>query len=142
MANASNTQPVTTPAPETTYFMVLLYRKTVAGPTKRPTKAKAKDLAHALALSRVNRDDLVSFILAGGFHRLPAIPAHVIKNPALRRRDHMGEGSCYVLSVSDLGRATTSPDTVAMSVRIWIEKYLVAAGIIGRDEFAIVVERV
>ena len=122
-------------------FHVLMYRKAVAGPTKKPTKAQAKELAHALALSRVNRDDLVAFILSGGFHKLPAIPAHVVKNPALRRRDHSAPGDCYILTPADLGRASSSAETVSMAARIWIDRYLVATGIIGRDEFAIVIEQ-
>jgi len=142
MANASDTQSVPTPTPLAVNFLILLYRKTATPQTKKPTKAKVAELRHALALARVTRDDLVAFFISGEFHRLPAIPAHVVKNPALRRRDHMNEGDCYVLSVSDLGRATTNPDTMAMSVRIWIEKHLVPAGIVGRDEFAIVVEKV
>lgn len=142
MANASDNQSVPTPAPIAVNFLILIYRKAVAAPTKKPTKAKVAALRHALALARVTRDDLVAFFISGEFHRLPAIPAHVVKNPALRRRDHMNEGDCYVLSVSDLGRAMTNPDTVAMSVRIWIEKHLVATGIVGRDEFAVVVEKV
>lgn len=122
-------------------FLVMLYRKAVAGPTRKPTKAQAKELAHALALSRVNRDDLVAFVLSGAFHKLPAIPAHVVKNPALRRRDHSAIGDCYVLTPADLGRATTSAETVSMAARIWIDRYLVATGIIGRDEFAIVIDQ-
>jgi hypothetical protein len=122
-------------------FHVLMYRKEVAGPTKKPTKAQAKELAHALALARVKRDDLVAFVLSGAFHKLPAIPAHVVKNPALRRRDHSAIGDCYILTPADLGRAASSPETVSMAARIWIERYLVATGIIGRDEFAIVIEQ-
>jgi hypothetical protein len=122
-------------------FHVLMYRKAVAGPTKKPTKAQAKALDHALALARVKREDLVSFVLSGGFHKLPAIPAHVVKNPALRRRDHFAPGDCYILTPADLGRASSSAETVSMAARIWIDRYLVATGIIGRDEFAIVIEQ-
>ena len=142
MANASDTQPVTTPAPMAVNFLILLYRKIATPQTKKPSKVKVAELRHALALARVTRDDLVAFFVSGEFHKLPAIPGHVVKNPALRRRDHMFDGDCYVLSALDLGRAMTNPDTVAMSVRIWIEKHLVPAGIVGRDEFAIVVEKV
>lgn len=117
---------------------ICLYRKISATPTKRPTKAAIAALEFELALSRVHRDDLVAFITSGTFHKLPALPAHVVKNPALRRRDHGSD--CYVLTLSDLGRAQSSPQTIAMSVRQWIEKYLVASGLLAHDEFAIVIE--
>jgi hypothetical protein len=119
-------------------FRILLYRKVGASPTKRPTKALVAALTHALLLARVQRPALVQFFTSGQFHKLPALSPQIVKNPALRRRDHMGDA--YVIEVSDLGRAKGGPDVVAMSVRIWIERYIVAAGIIGRDEFAIVVE--
>jgi hypothetical protein len=119
-------------------FRILLYRKVGASPTKRPTKALIAALAHALMLARVQRPALVEFFTSGQFHRLLALTPQVVKNPALRRRDHMGDA--YVIEASDLGRAKGDPEVVAMSVRIWIERYIVAAGIINRDEFAIVVE--
>jgi len=117
---------------------ILLIHKQCAAPTKKPTKAVVLNLEYELALARVQRPDLVQFFVTGQFHKLPAVPAAVIKNPALRRRDY-GE-QCYVLTPADLGRATTSPQTIAMAVRQWIEKYLVPAGVIARDQFAIVIE--
>jgi len=119
-------------------FTIRLYRKEGVSTTKKPTKAILAKADHALALSRVRRPDLESFIRSGGFHRLPALPSSIVKNPALRRRDHLTD--CYILTDGDLGRSKASGETGAMSVRIWLTRYYADTGVIGTDEFAIVVD--
>jgi hypothetical protein len=119
----------------TIYFMM----KETNNPTRKPSKAKMKELEHVLSLARVRRHDLESFIATGGAHALKRVPAHVVKNPALRKRDYSGPIYAYALTVADLGRAKSSPQTQAMSVYQWILKYYVAAGIFHREEVAIVV---
>jgi len=119
-------------------FIVRLFRKECASPTKKPTKAVLAIADHELALSRVRRPDLESFIRSGGFHQLPALSSSVVKNAALRRRDHLTD--CYVITVNDLGRSMRSPHTAAMSIRIWLTRYYAETGVINLDEFAIVVD--
>jgi len=121
-------------------FIVRLFHKQCAAPTKRPTKAVLAKADHELALSRVRRNDLESFIRSGGFHRLPALPANVVKNAALRRRDYSGPEWCYIITVNDLGRSMRSPSTAAMSIRIWLTRYYAETGVINLDQFAIVVD--
>lgn len=119
---------------------IRLYRKVTNDPSRKPTKAQWDNVLHALALSRTRRPELEAFFRTGGFAKLKPLRAEVVKDPGVRRRDHLGSEFCYVLTGTDLGRAKTRPETVAMAVRQWIERYLVATGVIGHDEFAIAVD--
>jgi hypothetical protein len=117
------------------YLMI----KEVNDKTKKPTKAKLAAVAHELELARVRRPDLEAAIATGKVHALKRVPAHIIKNPALRKRDYSGAVYVYELTVDDMGRAKSSPQTQAMSIYQWLIKYYVAAGIFTREEIAIVI---
>ena len=78
-------------------------------------------------------------IASGRIHALKRVAAHIVKNPALRKRDYSGAEYVYELTEADMGRAKSSPQTQAMSVYQWLIKYYVAAGIFHRDEIAIVI---
>ena len=117
------------------YLMI----KLVSNPTRKPSKAKLKALDHELALARVRRPDLEEVIASGLIHGLKRVPAHVVKNPALRKRDYSGPMYAYELTEADMGRAKSSAETQAMSIYQWLIKYYVAAGILHRDEIAIVI---
>jgi hypothetical protein len=125
---------------ESTTYVLRLYRKECAAPTKKPTKATLAKADNELALSRVRRSDLESFLRSGAFHKLTPLPAHVIKNAALRRRDHRSSEFCYVITVTDIGRAKTNAGTVSMSIRIWMTRYYADTGVIDPAEFAIVID--
>ena len=116
---------------------IMAVRKSVPTPTKRPTKATREAVQFELELARVQRPGLTDWILSGGFHNSPAVPANVVRDPALFRRDHAGDG--YVLTDADKGRAKGSEKSIAESVRIWIDRYFVATGAIGPDEIAVVI---
>jgi hypothetical protein len=113
--------------------------KAVANPTKKPSKAKLAAVAHELELARVRRPDLEAAIASGKIHALKRVPAHVVKNPALRKRDFSGAEYVYELTEADMGRAKSSAETQRMSIYQWIIKYYVTAGIFTREEIAIVV---
>jgi hypothetical protein len=119
------------------YLMI----KLVSNPTRKPSKAKLKALEHELALARVRRPDLEAAIASGEIHALKRVPAHVVKNPALRKRDFSGAQYAYELTDADMGRAKSSPETQAMSIYQWLIKYYVAAGVFTREEIAIVIVR-
>lgn len=125
---------------EPTTYVLRLYRKECSGPTKKPTKATLAKADNELALSRVRRSDLETVLRSGAFHKLTALPAHVIKNAALRRRDYRSPEFCYVITANDIGRATTSAGTVSMSIRIWMTRYYADTGVLNMDEFAIVID--
>lgn len=120
----------------TKHYLML---KSVSNPTRKPSKAKLKALEHELALARVRRPDLEEAIASGLVHSLKRVPAHVVKNPALRKRDYSGAQYAYELTEADMGRAKSSAETQAMSIYQWLIKYYVAAGILHRDEIAIVI---
>lgn len=113
--------------------------KVVADKTKKPTKAKLEAVAHELQLARVRRPDLEAAIATGKAHALKRVAAHVVKNPALRKRDYSSAEYVIELTEADMGRAKSSPQTQAMSVYQWLIKYYVAAGIFTREEIAIVI---
>jgi len=119
---------------------ISLYTKSVATPTKKPTKAQLAAVDHALALARVRRPDIEAAIASGQIHKLPRLAPAVVKNPALRRRDHSGSGDCYRATESDLGRATTNEQTQSMALKTWLVTYYVKTGVFGPDEIAIVVD--
>jgi hypothetical protein len=125
---------------ESTTYVLRLYRKECSAPTKKPTKATLAKADNELALSRVRRSDLESFLRSGAFHKLTALPAHVIKNAALRRRDYRSPEFCYVITINDIGRATTNAGTVSMSIRIWMTRYYADTGVLNIDEFGIVID--
>ena len=125
---------------ETETYVLRLYRKECNAPTKKPTKATLAKADNELALSRVRRSDLESFLRSGAFHKLTPLPAHVIKNAALRRRDYRSSEFCYVITPADLRRATTNAGTVSMSIRIWMTRYYADTGVIDLGEFAIVID--
>lgn len=116
-----------------------LMMKATNSKTKKPTKAQLKALDHELALARVRRPDLEEAIASGLVHGLKRVPAHVVKNPALRKRDYSGPEYAYELTEADMGRAKSSAETQAMSIYQWLIKYYVAVGILHRDEIAIVI---
>jgi hypothetical protein len=117
------------------YLMI----KTTSNSTKKPTKAKLAAVAHELALARVRRPDLEAAIATGKAHALKRVAAHIVKNPALRKRDYSGAEYVIELTDADMGRAKSSPQTQAMSVYQWLIKYYVAADIFTREEIAIVI---
>jgi len=117
------------------YLMI----KAVANPTKKPSKAKLAALAHELQLARVRRPDLEAAIATGKAHALKRVPAHVVKNPALRKRDFSGAEYVIELTEADLGRSKSSSETQRMAAYQWVIRYYVAAGIFTREEIAIVV---
>jgi len=135
MAKASNTQPVPTPASTISFYL-----KESAAPTKKPTKAKIEAVKFELELARVRRPDFEDAVFSGRIHALERIPAHVLKNPALRRRDYSGPKDRYILTLSDLGRSTTSPETQQMSFYSWVLKYFVPV-IFNRDEVGVAVDK-
>lgn len=114
------------------------YLKESATPTKKPTKAKIEAVKFELELARVRRHDFEGAVFSGKIHALDRIPAHVLKNPALRRRDYSGPKNCYILTDADLGRSVTSPETQQMSFYSWVLKYFVPI-IFARDEVGVVV---
>lgn len=116
-----------------------LMMKETAKRTKKPTKSQIEKLNHALALSRVRRPDLEAAIASGKVHALKRVPAAIVKNAALRKRDYSGPEYVYQLTEADMGRAKSSAETQAMSIYQWLIKYHVAVGILHRDEIAIVV---
>jgi len=118
--------------------VVRMFRKECAEPTRKPAKGVLAELDHELILARVRRSDLETFIRSGGFHKLTPLPANVIKDAALRRRDYTTPKYCYTFTPSDFGRSTVG-ETGAMAGRTWIEKYYVPK-IIAVGEFAIVVD--
>lgn len=117
-----------------------LYRKECNGSSRKPTKATLVAVDKELALSRVRRHDLESFIRSGAFHKLTPLPAHVIKNAALRRRDYQTPEYCYTLTEGDLGRAKANLGTQTMSARIWLIRYYADTGAIETEEIAIVMD--
>jgi hypothetical protein len=125
---------------ESTEGIVRLYRKECGSPSRKPTKTVLAIVDNELALSRVRRESLEAFIRSGGFHKLTPLPASIIKNAALRRRDYSGPEYCYTLTPEDKGRAKTSPDTQAMSVRIWLIRYYGETGAVSIEEIAVVVD--
>lgn len=116
--------------------MIRIYRK--AKRTAKPNKAKREAVADALALSRIARPNVVELFTSGDFHRLPVVPPHVIKNPALRRRDHLGDG--WIVPTSDYGRGAREESKLTQQLLLFIVRYFVETGVIDRDEYAIVVD--
>jgi hypothetical protein len=117
-------------------IMIRIYRK--AKRTAKPTKAKRDTVTHALALSRVDRPNVVEFFMSGEFHRLPIVPPHVVKNPALRRRDHANDG--WIVPVADYGRGNREESKLTQQLLLFIVRYFVDTGVIDRDEYSIVVD--
>jgi hypothetical protein len=120
--------------------MIRIYRKTSSTNTRKPTKATLAAVDHLLALSRVRRPDLEAFLRSGGFQALPDLTGAELKDAARRRRDHTGKGSSYIVTDADKGRATTSEQTVSMSIRTWMMSYYVEGGALAADEFAVVID--
>lgn len=119
---------------------ISVYLKQSKNPTRKPSKAKVEAALYALSLSRVRRPDFEDAVFAGVIHALPRVSQATVKDAALRRRDHSGKSDRYVLTVSDLGRAKSTPDTVRMAFYQWVHKYFVATGVFSEDEIAVVVD--
>jgi hypothetical protein len=120
---------------------ISVYLKESKDPTRKPTKAKIEAAQHALALSRVRRPDFEAAVFAGKIHALPRISSVIVKDVGRRRRDHRGKGDRYVLTVADMGRAKTNPDTIRMAFLQWVIRYFVKeSGIFSPDEIAVVVD--
>ena len=66
---------------ETGTYVLRLYRKECNAPTKKPTKATLAKADNELALSRVRRSDLESFLRSGAFHKLTPLPAPAAPPP-------------------------------------------------------------
>jgi hypothetical protein len=115
---------------------ILIYRK--AKHTAKPSKAKREALAFELAISRIQKPAVREFFESGAFHRLPVIPQHIVKNAPLRIRDHSADG--WEVPVDEYGNVNREQEKAAQVIHAWIIRYIVAAEIIERDEFAVVVE--
>ena len=115
---------------------IRIYRK--AKITARPTKAVRQAVEHALLLARVDRPELIEFFLSGEFHRLPIVPAHVVKNAPLRQRDHLNDG--WIIPESEYGNVRRESEKAAQTILLYVVKYLCDTGAISRQEFAIVVD--
>ena len=115
---------------------ILIYRK--AKFTTKPTKAKREALAHELAIARISKPRTREFFESGEFHKLPVIPSHIVKNAPLRIRDHSADG--WEVPVEEYGNVNREPEKASQVIHAWIIRYIVAAGIVERDEFSVVVE--
>lgn len=115
---------------------ILIYRK--AKLTAKPTKAKREALAHELAISRISKPQVREFFESGEFHRLPIVPQHVVKNAPLRIRDHSADG--WEVPEDEYGNVNREMEKASQVIHAWIIRYIVASGIIAREEFAVVVE--
>lgn len=119
-----------------------IYRKSSPTPTRKPSAAKAKAVAEALRVARVQRPELLDFFLSGEFHRLPAIPAAVIDNPVKRITEHGDEA--WAIPEGSMGRAPKSGErdyqSTGQSILLWCKKYLCETGVVSPDEISIVVE--
>ena len=137
MAKASSTKPVPTPAPITTDLV--LFRKDDGRKPERITKAKRDAVAEVLRRARVQRPELVAFVLDGHFHRMKAIPQSVIDAPTVRDN---AEGwpipdSCWGRAPKD-GKDRDMAST-AESIRLWMKAVFVDTGVLRPGEFAVVV---
>ena len=117
-------------------MQVLIYRK--AAKTRKPTKAQREEMQHLLMLARVRKPQTEEFFMSGAFHRLPVVPSHVVKNAPLRKRDHADSG--WEVPEEEYGNVKRGDEYVGQVIHAWIVRYVVAAGIVERDEFAVVVQ--
>ena len=115
---------------------ILIYRK--AKSTTKPSKAKREALAHLLLLSRIEKPQTREFFESGAFHRLPIVPQHIVKNAPLRIRDHSEDG--WEVPPEEYGNVNREMEKASQVIHAWIIRYIVASGIIDREEFAVVVE--
>lgn len=139
MAKQPTTKPVTTPATTTPDPHLIIVRKDDGRKPERITKAKLEALEAVLSKARVDRTDIVEFVLSGGFHALPAIPQAVIDNPERRERDYPDAGAR--ITDACLGRAPKNGDrnwpSTAESVRLWCKAAFVDTGILRLSELSI-----
>lgn len=123
---------------------VIIFRKTGTTP-KVPSASALRDAERRMLLTaRVKRPALWDFFAPSGrkrsaFHSLPALPSSVIDNPAARLLDHGSDG--WIVPLDCLGRRGVADVSGGESVRAWIEKWIVSAGLVGPDEVAVVFER-
>ena len=115
---------------------IRIYRK--AKLTTKPTKAVRAAVEHELMISRFPKPLTTEWFLSGEFHRLPIVPAHIIKNAPLRQRDYIDAG--WIVPESEHGRINREPEKASQVIHAWIVRYMVAAGAIDRAEFAVVVD--
>jgi len=104
-------------------LIVLFRRKTGKAPKKAPGTIK-KILKKIAETARVKRDELVSFLLGGGFKALPVVPQSVIDSPTKRK---VSDG--FVIPVGSLGRKGKATPEQAESIRLWVKKNVVPHGI-------------
>ena len=120
--------------------MIRISRKASLTPTRKPTKAIVEYADYLLVLSKIRRPELEAFLRSGAFHSLPELINAEVRDSGRRRRDHTYKGSSYIVTDDDMGRATASEQTIAMSIRTWLMTYYVEAGVLAADEFAVVVD--
>jgi hypothetical protein len=134
MANASNTQPVPTPA-------LLLIHKADGSKAERITKAKREAVAEILKTARVARPELVDYILSGAFTEDETIPQNVIDNPHRRAAEHPDAG--WIVPETCLGRPPKSGErdyaSTCQSVLLWIKKVFVDTGILRASQVSLIV---
>jgi hypothetical protein len=134
MANASNTQPVPTPA-------LLLIHKADGAKAERITKAKREAVAEILKTARVARPELVDYILSGAFTEDETIPQNVIDNPHRRAAEHPDAG--WIVPESCLGRPPKSGErdyaSTCQSVLLWIKKVFVDTGVLRASQVSLIV---
>ena len=107
-------------------------------------------LSYLAAKVRVQRPNVVALVLAGKgrspFYALDVLPHAELWNPRLRTAEVRATG--LELDVEDLGRKAHKIDwndrdavqSLANSVTIWISQHVVAHGLIGKDEFSVLVD--
>jgi len=115
---------------------IRIYRK--AKLTTKPTKAVREAVEHELMISRFPKPITTDFFLSGEFHRLPVVPAHIIKNAPLRQRDHIDAG--WIVPESEHGRVNREPEKASQVIHAWIVRYMVKGGAVDRAEFSVVVD--
>jgi hypothetical protein len=134
MANASNTQPVPTPA-------LLLINKADGQKAERITKAKREAVAAVLETSRVARPELVEYILSGAFGDSEQVAQNVIDNPHRRAEEHPNAG--WIVPESCLGRPPKNGerdfDSTCQSVLLWIKKVFVDTGVVRASQLSLIV---
>jgi hypothetical protein len=134
MANATDTQPVPTPA-------LLLINKADGSKPERITKAKREAVAAVLATSRVSRPELVDYILSGEFAASETVAQNVIDNPHRRAAEHPDAG--WIVPESCLGRPPKTGErdyaSTCQSVLLWIKKVFVDTGVIRASQLSLIV---
>lgn len=116
---------------------IVIYRK--AKVTSKPTKATRATAERVVELSRFPRPEVNNLFLSGAFHRLPIVPAHVVKNAPLRQLDHWDDG--FEVPEDEYGNIGRGEAQAAQSLYIYILRTFVDTGLVDRSEVAVVVDR-